>query len=59
LLVLGHTKRDTLSVPEFWRDQKLLKHGDSVMRFLAAARDTQDAASEEIEAPFKRHEEQG
>ena len=59
LLVLGHTKRDTLSVPEFWRDQKLLKHGDSVMRFLAAARDMQDAASEEIEAPFKRHEEQG
>jgi len=59
LLLLGHTKRDTLSVPEFWRDQKLLKHGDSVMRFLAAARDTQDAASEEIEAPFKRHEEQG
>jgi 16S rRNA (guanine966-N2)-methyltransferase len=59
LLVLGHTKRDTLSVPEFWREQKLLKHGDSVMRFLAAARDTQDAASEEIEAPFKRHEEQG
>jgi hypothetical protein len=30
-----------------------------VMRFLAAARDMQDAASEEIEAPFKRHEEQG
>ena len=59
LLLLGHTKRDTLSVPEFWRDQKLLKHGDSVMRFLAAARDTQHAASEEIEAPFKRHEEQG
>jgi 16S rRNA (guanine966-N2)-methyltransferase len=59
LLVLGHTKRDTLSVPEFWREQKLLKHGDSVMRFLAAARDTQDAGSEEIEAPFKRHEEQG
>jgi 16S rRNA (guanine966-N2)-methyltransferase len=59
LLVLGHTKRDTLSVPEFWREQKLLKHGDSVMRFLAAARDTQDTGSEEIEAPFKRHEEQG
>jgi 16S rRNA (guanine966-N2)-methyltransferase len=38
LLVLGHTKRDTLSVPELWHEKKLLKHGDSVMRFLAVAR---------------------
>jgi len=36
LLVLGHTKRDTLSLPPGWREKKLLKHGDSVMRFLAA-----------------------
>src|SRR5262249_44507480 len=36
LLVLGHTKRDTLSVPEWWREKKLLKHGDSLMRFLQA-----------------------
>ena len=42
LLVLGHTKRDTLSVPEFWHEKKLLKHGDSIMRFLAAARPKQD-----------------
>src|SRR5664279_1120344 len=34
LLVLGHTKRDTLSVPDFWQERKLLKHGDSMMRFL-------------------------
>jgi 16S rRNA (guanine966-N2)-methyltransferase len=34
LLVLGHTKRDTLSVPEVWRERKSLRHGDSVMRFL-------------------------
>jgi len=34
LLVLGHTKRDTLAIPEFWRERKLLKHGDSWMRFL-------------------------
>jgi 16S rRNA (guanine966-N2)-methyltransferase len=33
LFVLGHTKRDTLSIPEFWRETKLLKHGDSLMRF--------------------------
>lgn len=37
LLVLGHTKRDTLSLPGYWQEQKLLKHGDSIMRFLGAA----------------------
>jgi len=34
VLVLGHTKRDTLSIPDWWEEQKLLKHGDSLMRFL-------------------------
>jgi 16S rRNA (guanine966-N2)-methyltransferase len=34
LLVLGHSKRDTLDVPAHWREKKALKHGDSVMRFL-------------------------
>src|SRR6266404_8634039 len=34
LLVLGHTKRDTLTLPETWQEKKLLKHGDSIMRFL-------------------------
>src|SRR5437867_1220164 len=33
LLVLGHAKRDTLSVPQHWREIKCLKHGDSIMRF--------------------------
>lgn len=33
MFVLGHTKRDTLEIPECWRETKLLKHGDSVMRF--------------------------
>ena len=42
LLVLGHTKRDTLSVPEFWHEKKLLKHGDSIMRFLDAASGSRD-----------------
>jgi 16S rRNA (guanine966-N2)-methyltransferase len=36
LLVLGHAKRDSLSIPDWWREQKLLKHGDSLMRFLTA-----------------------
>jgi 23S rRNA G2069 N7-methylase RlmK/C1962 C5-methylase RlmI len=34
LFVLGHTKRDTLSIPETWHERKRLKHGDSQMRFL-------------------------
>lgn len=37
LLVLGHAKRDTLSLPDWWREKKLLKHGDSIMRFLSPA----------------------
>jgi 16S rRNA (guanine966-N2)-methyltransferase len=35
LFVLGHTKRDTLSLPPQWKEAKLLKHGDTVMRFLS------------------------
>ena len=35
LLVLGHTKRDTLEIPTAFEEKKLLKHGDSLMRFLA------------------------
>jgi 16S rRNA (guanine966-N2)-methyltransferase len=32
--VLGHTRRDTLEIAAPWTEIKLLKHGDSVMRFL-------------------------
>src|SRR5262245_38759453 len=34
LFVLGHTKRDTLTIPALWQEVKVLKHGDSMMRFL-------------------------
>ena len=34
LFVLGHTKRDTLDIPGIWSERKMLKHGDTVMRFL-------------------------
>ena len=34
LFLLGHTKRDTLSVPAVWQERKLLKHGDSIFRIL-------------------------
>jgi 16S rRNA (guanine966-N2)-methyltransferase len=34
LFVLGHTKRDTLSLPPEWEETKVLKHGDTIMRLL-------------------------
>ncbi|HXT39342.1 MAG TPA: RsmD family RNA methyltransferase [Candidatus Angelobacter sp.] len=34
LFVLGHTKRDTLDLPDVWKEIKMLRHGDTVMRFL-------------------------
>jgi|SRR3954465_1150476 16S rRNA (guanine966-N2)-methyltransferase len=34
LFVLGHSKRDTLDFPKRYREVKMLKHGDSIMRFL-------------------------
>ena len=34
LLVLGHAKRDTLTIPGIWHERKTLKHGDSLMRLL-------------------------
>ncbi|MEO8427391.1 MAG: RsmD family RNA methyltransferase [Verrucomicrobiota bacterium] len=37
LFILGHTKRDTLALPSVWHEVKLLKHGDSVMRFFDKA----------------------
>jgi 16S rRNA (guanine(966)-N(2))-methyltransferase RsmD len=39
LFILGHSKRDTLSVPKCWQEAKLLKHGDSMMRFLKLTTD--------------------
>ena len=35
--VLGHTKRDTLELVAPWTEVKMLKHGDTVMRFLVTA----------------------
>ena len=35
--ILGHTKRDTLELVAPWREVKMLKHGDTVMRFLESA----------------------
>jgi 16S rRNA (guanine966-N2)-methyltransferase len=40
VFVLGHARRDTLSIPGSWRELKMLKHGDSIMRFLSVQADT-------------------
>jgi 16S rRNA (guanine(966)-N(2))-methyltransferase RsmD len=37
LFILGHAKRDTLEVPPVWDERKVMKHGDSWMRFLRPA----------------------
>jgi 16S rRNA (guanine966-N2)-methyltransferase len=34
LFVLGHTKRDTLTLTGLWKELKVLRHGDSTIRFL-------------------------
>jgi 16S rRNA (guanine966-N2)-methyltransferase len=44
LFILGHTKRDTLEIPTPWKEVKMLKHGDTVMRFLSVERGTSSAA---------------
>jgi len=41
VFVLGHARRDTLSVPETWREMNLLKHGDSIMRFFTVPANAQ------------------
>jgi len=40
IFVLGHTKRDTVSLPSIWSETKLMRHGDSVMRFLKKTQPT-------------------
>jgi 16S rRNA (guanine966-N2)-methyltransferase len=35
--VLGHARRDTLEIPQWWTEAKVMKHGDNMMRFLEAA----------------------
>jgi len=37
LLILGHSKRDTLTAPATWREVRVLRHGDSTIRFLVKA----------------------
>ncbi|HEX4645548.1 MAG TPA: 16S rRNA (guanine(966)-N(2))-methyltransferase RsmD [Verrucomicrobiae bacterium] len=41
IFVLGHARRDTLTIPAAWQEVNLLKHGDNVMRFLAVPANAQ------------------
>ncbi|HEY1171132.1 MAG TPA: RsmD family RNA methyltransferase [Verrucomicrobiae bacterium] len=34
MFVLGHTKRDSVTVTDVWKEKKVMKHGDSQMLFL-------------------------
>jgi 16S rRNA (guanine(966)-N(2))-methyltransferase RsmD len=51
LFILGHTKRDTLSFSAAWHEVKMLRHGDTVMRFLELA-GSMDTPVEEVAEPL-------
>ena len=38
MFLLGHAKRDELSIPEWWACGKTMKHGDSIFEFLTPPR---------------------
>jgi len=46
LFIAGHGKRDTLTITAQWQEQKLLKHGDSLMRFLSPSNYSGNATTE-------------
>jgi 16S rRNA (guanine966-N2)-methyltransferase len=46
ILVLGHTKRDTLELTPPWRERRQLKHGDTIIRFLEVVRSAVEKVEE-------------
>ncbi len=40
LFVLGHTSRDTVTLTPAWEEVKVMRHGDSMMRFLKRTQTT-------------------
>ncbi len=40
VFVLGHARRDSLSIPQTWKELRQLKHGDSIVRILSRAEET-------------------
>lgn len=49
--VLGHTKRDQVSIPPHWREVKQLRHGDTLIRFLELPMETAPTNSETAASP--------
>ncbi len=45
LFIMGHARRDQVTLPPAWRETKTLKHGDTMIRFLQLP--VPDARSEE------------
>jgi 16S rRNA (guanine966-N2)-methyltransferase len=43
LFILGHSKRDSLDLPKNYEEIKLLKHGDSIMRFFQLNNENESA----------------
>ena len=46
-VLLGHAARDTVTVPPRWAELKMMRHGDSVVRFLAIPQSTESGANPE------------
>ena len=49
LFVLGHTSRDTVTLTPAWEEVKVMRHGDSMMRFLKRTQAT-EVKPETVEA---------
>ena len=61
--VLGHARRDSLEISTPWHELKMLKHGDSIMRFLERgieyrwpSGNSQNQQSNKRETPNIKHE---
>ena len=61
--VLGHARRDSLEISAPWHEVKMLKHGDSIMRFLERgieyrwpSGNSQNQQSNKRETPNIKHE---
>jgi hypothetical protein len=46
MFILGHARRDTLTIPAHWHETKLLRHGDSIMRFFRKSQTATVTSSE-------------
>ena len=57
MFLLGHAKRDELSLTPWWVGRKTMKHGDSIFEFLTPAVAWQPTGDLAISAPSSEHSE--